>query len=291
MQARIRSQRWSLSLAAAAAWLCLACGSSSDSSRGKDGKDASTPIAVDDHWVYVAVTNQGRILRVAKDGSAIKPSAPITGPCPMPQGSKEEIASTPRDDENLEMLALHLDADRVVASQETYDRVIADVRAIRELVPDLADIRYFAPHDGKTVILTPNEITYLSIQAGDYSAWDCLNDFYGLESMEGDALVLLTLKGRYNMNRVAAIYAQLPGTERADPNWSGGDSATICARRGTSVIEYVFDHAGGDCSAGCPIHDARRFESAAPGVIEFKQAWSSDSGVPLPEWFSRVCNR
>ena len=70
-------------------------------------------IAVDRDWVYVAATSQGRILRVAKDGSAAKPRGPITGPCPKPVGTAEQVAATPRADANLEMLALHLDGDQV----------------------------------------------------------------------------------------------------------------------------------------------------------------------------------
>jgi hypothetical protein len=254
-------------------------------------------IAVDDDWVYVAATRDGRILRVAKDGSASEPAGPITGPCPMPIGTAAEVAATPRADTNLELLALHLDAGKVAATQETYDRVVADVAAIRRLAPELADIGYFPPHDGKQLGLVPNDLTARSIEAGDYSAWDCLNDFYGVESLEvipnifGPSLVLITLKGIYDLDRVAEAYRMLPGIEDADPNFGGGDSSTICALRDATRIEYVVDRAGGDCPAGCTTHDAQLFASDAAGSVEAGASWDTESGAPPPEWFERVCSR
>ena len=175
--------------------------------------------------------------------------------------------------------------------------MVADVKAIRAAEPALADVDYFAPNDGKTLLLTPNEVTFESIDPGDYSAWDCLNDFYGLESIEpnratiGDSHVLLTLKGLYNMNLVGEVYGKLPGIESVEANSFGGDGPTICAQRSGSTIEYVVDRAGGDCPGGCTTHDAHRFVSTAAGMIEAREVWSPDMFETPPDWFSRVCSR
>jgi hypothetical protein len=248
-------------------------------------------IAVDSDWVYVAATSQGRILRVAKDGSAARPSAPITGPCPMPIGSAEDVAATPRDDANLEMLALTLDSPAIVATQETYDRVIADVAAIRELEPALADIEYRAANDGKGLLLDPEELTFQSIAAGEYSAWDCLNDFYQLDAMQmtpmkvGGSFVAITLKGQYNVAELSHLYAMLPGIKSVEPNGILGDGPTIRARRRDDALEYIVDRAGGDCPAGCTTHDAHFFVSTAPGVVEAMGSWNSESGEAPPDWW------
>ena len=254
-------------------------------------------IAVDVDWVYVAATSQGQILRVAKDGSVAVPNGPMTGPCPMPLGSAADVALTPRSDENLELLALQLDEGALVATQATYDWVVDDVAAIRALDPDLAGIGYFPPHDGKTLALTPTEVAFQSIEAGQYSAWDCLNDFYGLESIVPSPLtitrsfVVLTLEGIYDLPQLAELYGQLPGIERAEANGFGGDGPKICAQRIARGIEYVVDDAGGDCPAGCTTHDAHHFESAAPGEVEALDTWNSEDTAEAPEWFTRVCRR
>jgi hypothetical protein len=257
-------------------------------------------IAVDDEWVYVAASSAGRILRVAKDGSASEPDGPITGPCPMPLGTPEEIAATPRADTNLELLALQLERNGVTASQRAYDRVVADVTAIRDAVPELADVGYFAGDDGKQLVLDPDDKTAMSIVAGEYSAWDCLNDFYGVEALQvqrlqlGGTFVLLTLKGIYALDQLSNLYGQLPGIESVGSNVGGGDGPTICARRsadGMDRIEYVIDRAGGDCPAGCNTHDARLFESTAPGVVEAIDSWTTESGSNAPAWLVPRCGR
>jgi hypothetical protein len=248
-------------------------------------------IAADASWVYVAASSQGRILRVAKDGSASKPSGPITGPCVTPLGTAAEIAATPRADQNLEMLALRLDAGRMTASEESYARVVADVAAIRGAQPALAGIGHFGRNDGKQLLLGPDDVTMQSIAANHYSAWDCLNDFYKLESREPvvASYVLLKFKGNYDLNLLAGLYKSLPGMRSAVSNVSGGDGATICAWRDGTKIEYVVDRASGDCLAGCINHDAHAFLSTAAGVIEAQGVWNSETGESRPDWFTRVC--
>jgi hypothetical protein len=251
-------------------------------------------IAVDADWAYVAATSQGRILRIAKDGSAARPDGPITGPCPTPIGSTDEVTLTPREDENLELLALRIDEGQMTASQDTYDRVVADVAAIRALEPALEDIRYFAPHDGRTILLQPGELALSSMHAGDYLAWDCLNDFYGLRSLEIQSYdtfstVSIELDGIYALDQMARLYAELPGIEFAESNGSDGDGPTICASRTGSSYEYVLDSAGGDCPLGCTIHDAHRFVSTAPGEVEAREVWNNERDGAAPEWYRAAC--
>jgi len=252
-------------------------------------------IAVQGEWIYAAATSAGRILRIAKDGSANEASGPVAGPCPRPIGSAQQIASTPRKDANLEQLALHLDVSEVVATEQTYQRVVADIAAIRQRVPQLAEVQYFATDDGKSLSLTPTELTFQSIESGDYSAWDCLNEFYGLQSIQmqrfefiGSSFVQLTLKGLYNLDRLATLYAQLPGISSEVPN-RGGDASTICAIRNGSRYEYVVDRRGGDCPAGCTTHEASAFTSTTPGVVEPLGSWDSRANPTSPEWFARIC--
>jgi hypothetical protein len=252
-------------------------------------------VAVDANWLYVAATSQGRILRIAKDGSAAQPDGPITGPCPAPVGGAEEIEQTPREDENLELLSLRIDEGQVTASQDTYERVVADVAAIRALEPALADIRYAPPHDGRTIVLRPGELALSSMGAGEYLAWDCLDDFYGVRSREianysTFSLVTIELDGIYALDLVAGVYSELPGVEHAEPGGErGNDGPTICASRTGATFEYVLDDAGGDCLLGCTTHGAHRFVSTAPGEVEAREVWNSVDGADPPEWFLTSC--
>jgi hypothetical protein len=253
-------------------------------------------IAVDRDWVYVAASTQGKLVRVPKDGSASRPDGPVTGPCPTPLGTAEAIAATPRVDANLELLAQQLDRNEVVATQATYDRVVADIQAIRAANPALADIGFFARHDGKTLMLTTNDTTGMSIEAHEYLAWDCLNTFYGLDSIQFEHSFIgpwatVKLKGSYNLPKLAELYSMLPGITRAAANSGGGDSSTLCAYRSGDTIEYVVDRRDGDCPAGCITSDARGFTSKAPGMIAPLGSWNSESNTPKPDWLVRACAR
>jgi hypothetical protein len=219
------------------------------------------------------------------------PSAPSDA-CPTPLGTSADIGATPRSDPNLELLALRIDRGRVTADEETYTRVVADIAAVREAKPQIASVTYFPVMDGRELLVYPNEQTTKLIRDGNYSAWDCLNDFYRLQRMElgaDDKYFVLSLKGLYDLNLVSQLYTELPGIMDVEPNWAAGDGPTICAKRNGSEYEYVIDRADGDCPSGCIIHEAHAFSSSAAGEIEARGVWNSESNEPPPEWFSRIC--
>jgi hypothetical protein len=253
-------------------------------------------IAVDARGVYVAAPAQGRIVRFPKDGSAAKPTA-ITGPCPTPLGAAGEIAATPRDDAKLELLALRLDRDRVVARQDTYERVVADVRAIRALDPTLSNFEPLARDDGKGLSLRMSDLAFKAVEAKQYSAWDCLNDFYGVTQLEPAdyrpldlRYVNIMLKGTYNLSVLKDVYAKLPGVLSVDPSGSSAAGRNIiCARREAATTEYIFDRGAGDCLSGCTEHHAQRFTSTAPGIVEAQETWVSSPTQPAPLWFTQAC--
>ena len=96
----------------AGALVLLACGAqSNDGPSSADGPEASG-----------APTAASGGAEAAADRFAV---------CPMPLGSAEELALTPRADTNLELLALSLDVGHLTATQVTYERVVADIGALR----------------------------------------------------------------------------------------------------------------------------------------------------------------
>lgn len=256
--------------------------------------EGASAVAVRGGWAYVAERTSGRILRVAIDGSANRPTGPIAGPCPTPIGSADDLALTPRADANLELFALSLEPGRVTVSSSVYERVVADVGALRALSPELSDIGFHPPHDGKTLYLGLTDVAAQSIRAGEYTAWDCLHDAYGLTSMSirdrfGDASALIELHGIFDLPLVAELYAQLPGVKVASPDGSFDSyGSTLCAARGGDRYEYVVDAVSGDPLEGGS-RVAHLFASSTPGAVTSLGVWSSESGEPAPEWFGRIC--
>ena len=93
----------------------------------------------------------------------------------------QELVLTPRDDLNLEKLAI-VATGRVVAGQEEYERVVQDVGSIREVRPDLRDIEFFSMF-GQGLRVWASEETLTDMKAGRYQAWDCLNNRFGVTEM------------------------------------------------------------------------------------------------------------
>jgi hypothetical protein len=256
--------------------------------------DGAFDVAIRGDWAYVAESGSGRILRVATNGSANEPQGPITGPCPTPVGSTEELAATPRADENLELLALSLEPERMTASSSTYDRVVSDVAAIRALTPGLADIGFRSGYAGMSLYVQVTSIGAQSIAAGDYTAWDCLNDAYKAGPPQlTDGLAAhsasVQLGGVFNLPLVADLYAQLPEVILTEPSSAIGDGSTLCAVRDGEQYQYAVDRAGGDCPSGCTEHEVHGFASDAAGQVSALGVWSSLSGDPAPAWVSAIC--
>jgi hypothetical protein len=264
------------------------------------GRDQLGPIALDDTSVYLALPTSGQLVRVSRTADTDPPSARCgtggtDGECPAPVGDPEAIAATPRADEDLERLALKLDGT-LVATQATYDRLVADAAAMRGALPDGVTIRYHAFDDGRTLFLALTEPAGQAMQAGTYTAWDCLSDFYGLRDVlvhhsevtdEWSAVV--TLEGLYDVDQLTGLYAQLPGVLAAQVDGGLGDGPTLCAARSGQTYEYVVDDRGGDCPAGCTETTAYHFVSTAPGVVERLETWQSgpEAGIaPAPDWYS-----
>ena len=189
------------------------------------------------------------------------------------------IAATPRENTNLEQLALKF-SDTPIADQSVYARVVRDVGAIQAANPTLADITYFARDDGKTLLVSTDAATLTSMQSGSYHAWDCLNSAYGSMAFTfnpgSSPSVEITLKGIYQLTKLGQDYVRLPGIASAGPSTGGGDGSTICVTREQDTWHYVFDRASGDCIAGCTNHEYHHFTTTAAGAI-------TDLGTPTAE--------
>lgn len=211
------------------------------------------------------------------------------GGVPLP-GSPEEIAATPRGDVDLELLALAMSGG-LTAEASVYDRVITDVGQIFALMPEIADVPFqTGRHDGRGLLFQADDPTWEAIRSGTYTAWDCLNDYFGLESMQLFSLIhggSLKLKGIYDTDSLVPLYEQLPGITNAGANYFGGDGPTLCGVIDSSgTHHYFFDDRRGDCPAGCGTYDIR-YLTSSPGdaVPRLRGQWRLDDEEPLPDWY------
>jgi hypothetical protein len=254
------------------------------------GTDGIGWMALAEGAVVATLPSTGQVVCIPNLTEAIPPIP--SGNCPDPIGAPHEIAATPRADREMELLAIRLDGT-LTATQGTYDRLVADKGAMQAALKTVA-VQYRAPYDPQSLDMSVTEPTAQAIDAGEYDAWDCLNDFYGLEqaSVEyfqliDDWMVVVRLKGNYDMPQVRTLYAALPGVKEVSLVFPLGDGPTTCASRSGDTYEYVVDDRGGDCPAGCTTTTAYHFVSTSAGVVEQTDIWE---GYPhdqaAPPWYA-----
>lgn len=188
-------------------------------------------------------------------GTTWAPRIAPDGTCGL--GTPEELAATPRADRSTELLALALGSG-LTAEQALYDRLVSDLAAIRDARPELGAVDFFSPeYDGKTLLLNvEDEAAGQAMEAGTYDAWDCLNDHYGLESIQpvdpiprpAWVLVTVRLEGIYHLETLAPDYGDLPGVASASPFTvpppaaPTGTLPSLCAGDGADgSVHYFFD--------------------------------------------------
>jgi hypothetical protein len=208
--------------------------------------------------------------------------------CKSLPGAAIELASTPREDENLELLAIKL-SHHIVASADIYDRLRDDVAAIRTLDGQTRTIHYTPRHDGSTLLLSFTPAVRKAVNSGDYHSWACLNKHFRTRSIETGAngLTKVTFDGNYEMGIVAALYAKLPGVRVAEPlrPTLNDQSFTLCVTPAADHWHYVFS------DAQKTLH---YFVSSGDKRVEPVGTWSLLEGrgdqTAQPDWVARYWN-
>ena len=198
--------------------------------------------------------------------------------CKNLPGAPAELARTPRADANLELLALAL-SDELTADQAIYERLVRDVTDVRSMEARLKNVRYRPQYEGKTLLLRFSEAASKLFAEGQYRYWDCVNDRFGFESAEAIApdLIKVRLKGIYDLEKLASVYARLPGVMSADPeeNASRDDGATILVTREGDVWHYVFrtPRANAFYYFATDSHQSPKYQGSWTGRAAASPAW------------------
>lgn len=201
-----------------------------------------------------------------------------------------EINSTPRDDGNIELLALSM-SDGVIADQAIYDRLIFDVPEIREKFSEVKDISYFPKHDGKGILIKLEDEAFKAVKEGSFTEWDCLNDHYGNKNIsiiaDSISAVLVELKGIYKTELIADEYQSLAGVIHASDNSTVGDGSTICVTPEDEIYHYVFEEASGDCPRGCTEHIYYYFTTSPNESPLLVDSWKFQESIDIPVWANK----
>lgn len=204
--------------------------------------------------------------------------------CKALPGTREELSATPRDDDNIEFLALRL-SKGIAADEAVYERLTRDITAIRAQSPAVRSVRYFPPYQNGLYVALDDE-SYKKAKSGQFQAWECLNQHFGVVEQAPGTMnsVTLLLRGRYKLEQVANLYRRVPGVTMVQPLGTTGDGPTIYVTPDDATWHYVFDNASGDCPAGCTVHDVHYFVVKGDGSPQIEGTWSSESSEAPPAW-------
>jgi hypothetical protein len=156
---------------------------------------------------------------------------------------KYEERSPVRRDASLEQLAQRISGD-LDADQDTYERLDRELRDIRALEAGIKDVHYMPRHDGRTLILRMNA-------SRAHRQVSCLNKQYGgtQQDLGPKGTQQITFGRALNLDKLAELYAAIPGVLEAHPNWLTRIDAgrTLCVSRTGPDWHYIFRlGSGGD---------------------------------------------
>lgn len=172
---------------------------------------------------------------------------------------KQQIAHSPREDEEAELMALWLRGD-VVAYDRDYDAVKNALARVRDQFADsvsqLTSIQFTYPYQEGTVGVILTESAIAQLRAGEYVEWDSLNTLFKVAEidtsrMEASNQVELSFEGRLNPALLQIYYANLAGISSGFLGVRVGDYSNIYPWKLDNQYTFLLRQAWGDCMAGC----------------------------------------
>lgn len=216
-----------------------------------------------------------------------------------PVGIDSRLALTPRENAEAEWAALWL-SDALVAPETLYLQIRSDLARVRAVYldsfPEIRSIE-FIPHGYPTSIwLQVTDSVVAAVRAGQYHAWDSLNQLYGVESIDTLYLysisrsIVLEFSKRLNSDSVATCYAALPGIIRCVGGDSGGDYSNVYPWKTAERRTYLWREGKMDCPAGCVQERFWYFrltDSSTEYVGSFYRDWMYELPAP-PTWWEEA---
>lgn len=206
----------------------------------------------------------------------------------------EELTSSPRPDAEAEELAFRA-AGTLTAPTDVYLRIHADLTSIRSQVPEVATIVARQRWKTNELSMGVDEVGFAAMNAGTYTAWDCVNARYGSTGWEGSSSSFTTPpthsvrvrfgERRLNIPLVVEAYSPLPHrTTWIGPIGSVGDASDVCVSRAGDTYSYVFKKGEGDCPSGCIEETYWGFATSSGGALTTLGKTGPDGSGAAPNW-------
>jgi len=216
------------------------------------------------------------------------------GGCDSPTGSPPnrqvvdtlDFVETPTDDFEAETAA-YLIAGTRLAPKYWFNKIQTELKLIRSQHDTVAGVavthKPWAYPSDLTLRFSPSVMD--SVMAGEYHAWDSLNELCVLETYDSAwGYVLLDFAGWQNPIALFEMYRHLPGLWHIETSAVPGDWPVLVMRREGGSIKYFFREAWGDCFVGCT-HSRYSYFTVGDSIASYHGSFQSDdTTTPAPVW-------
>ncbi len=212
-----------------------------------------------------------------------------------PEEKIDPLDLTPREHAEAEWAALYL-SNEMTASDSLYNHVLSGIYYLLERYSDSipeAKIRFSYPTFKSDLTLSFTDSAKIKIRAGEYHAWDSLNEFYRVSVIDTIKLMnmyLATIRftGRLNPSLLCEKYNALPGVWNVSPAYSLiGDGPMKYVDIKYGQLRFLIRNAWGDCPAGCMASHYFYFRQSNTG-LDFVGDWNPQEIENPPVWWDEV---
>ncbi len=206
------------------------------------------------------------------------------------------IDLTPRENAEAEESALFISGE-IVAPQDLYEQVLDGFIRLREKFADsisYVNIPFFMPFNSNGFTMSMSDFAVMAIRAGDYVAWDSLNNYYNYSNIDtvadpwGYFYVYIKYEGRLNTSKIANMYEKFPGVLWASAGGYIGDRPhSYPWVDSAGNLSFLIRNAWGDCPAGCIMSHYYYFKMQE-GEIEYIGNWEATYPFTPPGWWDEA---
>ena len=192
------------------------------------------------------------------------------------------------------VIALYLSGE-LEASESLTNKVLRELAAIRSAFGNdfpITCLEFLPPWVVACVIVAFDDTTHEKVVAGNYHAWDQLNDWcqvtrIDIHEVTCYSYVALYFERLLHPSRLAELYGTLPGVIHSDASRLDGDWPNLYPRMMHSAITYLFRYAWGDCMAGCIYNEYWYFIFEGDQPV-FVGHWAPDEDPNEPDWWEEA---
>lgn len=222
---------------------------------------------------------------------------PLPEPLSEYEELRQQLAKSPRPDEEAELMALWM-SGYVVAHQRDYDRVRAAVELVRETyrdsIPYLDSVEFTYDLEISMIAVLLDEQAVSQLRDDSYTDWDSLNELFRVAEIDTTSLeyrgeVTLTFEGRLNPSLLSAYYnpGLVQGIRGSGVYVPSGDHSNIYPWTSGSDFMFLLRRAWGDCSSWCPENQFWYFKVVDGEALYVGSYYAVDPYI-FPEWWGEA---